>query len=342
MESYLNKPRLQLQELRKKIKALKRLNLRMTEIESLKANLAPILHHYVHPSPLLQPGERVFRAVPWPTRPSHKLDLGYPPANKVGYGRCNRPGEPVFYGSVDSTAAIQELATVDGQRLAVSMWRVTKPTLVASLGYSERAFTKLGSTRWPQVWWRRNLLNDPEPPAAHTRENKLIDRFLANEFTRKISNDEKWGYKLSIAIAETYLKGAPISDGEHAAISGLTDTNHTVVGVEVGGLVYPSIATNANDDNVALKCSVADTCLEFVWTHYVEVQHPNNKHDEYSPKGLDFADRLSPSGEIQWLGQFPNHLSPGSDYRIDVNGTDLVLKDSLDRIVGTFSSLTSK
>ena len=264
MESYLTKPRLPLHELRKKIKAFKKLNLRHADIDAIKTALAPVLHHYVHPSPLVQAGERIFRAVLWSEKPTHQRHLTYPPAHKVNYGRCNRPGEPVFYGSVGSSAAIQELAPLDGARLVLSMWRATKPIMFASLGYSERAFAKLASKRWSQVWWRQPS-TEPEPPAANTRENKLLDRFLANEFTKRIPKGDEWRYRLSIAIAETYLKGRPAKDMSGVEIPGVISAGQSITGVEVGGLVYPSVATGANDDNVVLKCSIADTCLELAW-----------------------------------------------------------------------------
>jgi hypothetical protein len=87
MESYFTKTRMPLPELRKSIKALKRLDLRHSDIDSIKRALAPLLHHYVHSSPLIQAGERIFRAVFLHNRPTHKSHMGYPPANKVGHGR---------------------------------------------------------------------------------------------------------------------------------------------------------------------------------------------------------------------------------------------------------------
>jgi hypothetical protein len=268
MEAYLTEPRVPLHEVRKRIKTLKRLDLQRADIDSLKSELASLLHHYVHPSPMAQTGERVFRAVQWPSRPSHKRQLTYPPMTKVDYGRCNRAGESIFYASASSTAALQELTPANGVRMVLAMWRVTKPIVMASLGYSERAFAKLASTRWSQVWWRQNL-GDPEPLAANSRENKLIDRFLAGEFTKRIPKAQEWLYKLSIAIAETYLKGKPAADVSGVVIPNVLLAGQSLTGVEIGGLVYPSIATGANADNVALKCSIADDCLEFVWAHYL-------------------------------------------------------------------------
>lgn len=228
LAKYLTKPRLDRHELRKAIKALKHHDLLNADIDALKKRLAPILHHYVHPSPLIQPGERIFRAVAWPEKPVDKAQLGYPPPEKVKFGRCNRPSEPVFYGSVGSTAAIQELAPTHGTRLVISMWRVTKPILVASLGYYENVFD--GSQRWSQVWWRRSNPRQMEPIGANTPENSYIDAFLANEFTRQVSKGHEWQYKLSVAISESYLKAkaAHLTDN---AVPGVTRPSETMTGI---------------------------------------------------------------------------------------------------------------
>jgi hypothetical protein len=170
---YITKPRLQSRELRKKIKDFKQLNLRKIDIDVLRTALAPILHHYVHPAPLIQPGELLFRTVPWDDRPSLIGQLSYPPSLKVGYGRCNRPGDPVFYGSTNGISAIQELVPPNGTRLVLSMWRVTKPIFAACVGYSEKTFRDFGSNRWSDIWWQKKSSAEIEPIGARTPENNL-------------------------------------------------------------------------------------------------------------------------------------------------------------------------
>lgn len=316
---------------------LKALHLQRADLEYLKKQLVPILHHYVHPAPLIQPGERIFRAVLWSEKPKLKGQLSYPPAEIVTtYGRTNRPGEPIFYGSVGSTAAIQELVPATGARLALSMWRVTTPTMVASVGYSEDAFARLGSDRWPKIWWRRE--HGIEPVGFRTPENKLLDNFLAREFTRRVPRNQGWQHKLSVAVSETYLnsKAGSFEGIAGLHVAGLTRPGETITELEVAGLVYPSIATGGNDDNVALKCANADACLELAWVQYIQIDRMTNKADEFTPKGLDFADSVSASGGINWLGAFPNTLCAGTDYWAGVDGERLALKDSLGRIIGHF------
>lgn len=211
-----------------------------------------------------------------------------------------------------------------------------RPMPIVSVGYSEETFAEFGSDRWSKIWWRRE--HGMEPVGIQMPENKLLDKFLSKEFTRRVPKGREWQYKLSIAISEAFLKGKPASmdgiAGLHAA--GVTRPGETITGLEATGLVYPSIATGANDDNVALKCASADGCLELAWVQYIEIARTTDKSDEFSPRGLDFADSVSVSGEINWIGTFPNALVPGTDYRLDIADGGLVLKDSLNRVGGRF------
>jgi hypothetical protein len=332
---YVTNPRTQSRELRKTIKGFKQLNLSIIDIDVLKAALAPILHHYVHPAPLIQPSELIFRTVTWDDRPTLIKQLTYPPADKVGYGRCNRPGDPVFYGSTSSISAIQELAPPNGTRLVLSMWRVTKPIVAACVGYSEKTFRDLGSNRWSDIWWEKQASPELEPVGARTPENNLVNRFLAKEFTRSIPKDDAWKYKLSACISETFLKAKP---AEHAngEIPGLLRARESTTGIEVSALVYPSVAAAANNDNVAINSSTADSSLSLVWAQFLEIERTSEKADEFNPKGLDFTNGTTPTGELVWSGHFPNVLVPGADLRLDVDGGKLVLKDSKNIIAGRF------
>jgi hypothetical protein len=144
-----------------------------------------------------------------------------------------------------------------------------------------------------------------------------------------------------IAFSESFLKAPRADDIAALEIPGLSRASDSFTGVEVGGLIYPSVATSANDDNIVFKCSIADNCLTFVWAHYLEISRTTDKADEFTPKGLDFAGQMSSSDEIQWIGHFPNTLVPGADLRFDADENGLMLKDSLNRIIGRFTDPTT-
>jgi len=203
------------------------------------------------------------------------------------------------------------------------------------VGYSESAFKELGASRWAQIWWRQRK-DEPEPLTASTPENELIDRFLAKEFTRRVPRDQEWRYKLSVAITEAYLKALPAVPGTRP--DGMLRPGETISGIEVAGLVYPAIAVNAESDNIALKSKYADECLEFVWVHYIEIARPSGaKPDEFNLKGLDYADKISKSGELMWISSFPNTFAPGADLRVGLHNGKLVMLDSLNKVVSEFS-----
>lgn len=246
-------------ELRHNIRYVKGLDLRRADLDYLKSKLLPIVGGYVHASPVVGVGELVFRAVPWEHRPVHKKDLSYPPAFKVRtYQRANRPGEPMFYGSVGSSATILELAPSTGTRLAISTWRVNKELYVVDFGYTEDNFRRLKSDRWRQVWWAKSRKNGPESTSA----NQLVHEFLSREFTRKVPRGAEWQYKLSVAVSEISLKAHSFRGTRPSWVP------DDIVGIRFNGVVYPSVATNAAADNIALTCDSADECLDFVAVHY--------------------------------------------------------------------------
>ena len=197
--------------MRSRIKALRRINLEQAELEFLKSQLRPLSHLYVHVTPVVDVGELVFRAVPWPQKPTHTTHLSYAPASKIKtYQRANRPNQPMFYCSTGSSATIMELAPRNGERLAISKWRVEEPIIVVNCGYTEKNFVRQQSERWKKLKWAQPTDNDP--PAARSRSNRLVHEFLAAEFTRQVSNGCEHEYKLSAAIAENFLSAQPVSE----------------------------------------------------------------------------------------------------------------------------------
>ena len=106
--------------------------------------------------------------------------------------------------------------------------------------------------------------------------------------------------------------------------------------MQASGLLYPSIATAANDDNLVFKPEAADQRLKLVSVQYVEVATKNGNSFTYEFKGLDFADSILEGGTIEWHGSFPNTLCPGTDLRLDFDG-DLVLKNGRGIVAGKFT-----
>lgn len=106
-----------------------------------------------------------------------------------------------------------------------------------------------------------------------------------------------------------------------------------MTGVELSGLIYPSIASNASADNLALKPKTVDECLQLVSVQYVEITQST---DGYHPFGLDYSEIISDSGEIQWSGLFPKHLLAGTDYSVDFDGGWRIIRNPKGVEVGRF------
>lgn len=313
------KTQIALDELKRHVRYLRGLSLKHVDFDYLKSCLMPILHCYFHVSPSAEIGQFIYRAVPWAAKPTNKEQLGYPPASRVGeFGRANRPHAPLFYGSVGCHSTIVELAPNLGDRLAISKWRVQKSLNVACVGYTEKTFRgKAGISRWSEITWAKQHAEDH---MARTPQNQLVHEFLAREFTKKVPKGKAWQYKMSAAICELLLKAH--SFGLNGAPA-----------IEIAGILYPSTPNEANADNLALRHSIADTRLEFVSVQYIEIFQKTN-HPQYSMRGLDFADGLSATGEIQWKSTFPSNLIAGTDHRVDIEDGNFVIRDNKDAVVG--------
>lgn len=182
--------------MRERIRALRRIELQNADIDFLKRRLEPILRGYLLVTPILMPGQRVFRGVLWPERPTYINQLKQPPPHKVTtIQRANRPGEPRFYCSAGAPAAVFELRPKKGDRIAISEWHVLEKLCMLNVGYDERALVRMGSRRDSPHWQRA-------PIEGERRANKLLHEFLASEFTRDVPTGSEHLYKLTVAIAE--------------------------------------------------------------------------------------------------------------------------------------------
>ncbi len=75
----------------------------------------------------VKPRTTFYRGVIYAEKPMNVGYLGYPPARLVNnYQRCNGPGKPMFYCSVDSAAVFAELDAQLGDKVYLSKWTIDK------------------------------------------------------------------------------------------------------------------------------------------------------------------------------------------------------------------------
>ena len=277
-----------LQEINDAIHRLQEVDLKSVAIDELKDSLFIIFKGYMNQTPQLKPGQLIYRGVSWDERPNNVSQLSYPPSEVIGvFGRVNRPGKSIFYGCTSMQAIFYELGLESKDQVAVGKWRMKSPFLLNNIGYTSKSFDELQSNRAVPDW---SVIK--EPPKG---SNALRKEFLSREFTRRVQKGEEHLYKLSIAVAEKHLHGEMFA-----------------------GLLYPSVARQANADNMALKPDYVDRgmCLEEV--QYIQV----NKHQnelEYDIAVLDSANEFTDTGEILWKG-------PPKKWILDKEGAGLLFR----------------
>ncbi len=187
--------------------------------------LAPISIGSIH-----EPGVKLYRGTKHHVSvPIRIEDIWFPPVKHVReFGRANRPGAPLFYCCSDPNGAFREIGANIGNFAVLATWVTTKRMILHDLGFSQQVLDRAGS--------RRKL------PEHHQHFNEQLDEktravrdFIARSFTDPTSHN----YQLTAAIAHVFLAGDDIS-----------------------GIMYPSVAKQANVDNLAIMPEFVQSCMK--------------------------------------------------------------------------------
>jgi hypothetical protein len=214
----------------------------------------------------------LYRAVTWNEKPQNIKALSYPPSHKAGFGRANFPGDPKFYCSGNPKAPFFELNLKPGDKVAFASWYTATNIILAPLGYTSEVFCELNSNRkTPQVIEQR----DKHPNTLKPR-NKAVSNFFSEEFTKRVSDDEKYSYKISAIISQSF-------------------SNESTPDCAI---VYPSVAMHANAENLALHPNYVDKYLRIKSVTWYLINHIENLSCTVTP--LNYADSFDDTGYIQW------------------------------------------
>jgi hypothetical protein len=149
-----------------------------------------------------------------------RKDLIYPPAHVARLGRLNRAGHPVFYCSLHKESVFFELPDLRaGDEIVLTFWKTSQKMIVNNIGYTGFAFEQLGATRTPPHWGSQPTTHDsteatvtlPEIPeevrdfALSKDQSREIKEAFSKYFMRKVSANESFLYRLTVAIAEMHL-----------------------------------------------------------------------------------------------------------------------------------------
>ena len=107
---------------------------------------------------------------------------------------------------------------------------------------------------------------------------RFIADFLANKFCQQISEEEKYLYNETIAIAKVHLQN--------------------VYGNKFSGLFYPTVQLNAEEENFAInKATIDHGLLDCERVEFIEVI--NKVANRYKYRIIDVAENID-SGVIIW------------------------------------------
>jgi len=255
------------------ISLLENLNYRTASIKEIEELLFPLFKGLRMTVPSFDPGVYLYRSRICKDKPKHLSELSYPQPQFISeYGRANDISQPMFYGSISKNIPFFELNAKTGDRLILSIWKTKAKLLLNHIGFSEDVSQSLQSERAFD-----SIYQFTSDTLKFNDLNTFVYNFLAASFARKISREENFLYKLSIAI-----------------------TNKLIMGEILHGVLYPSIAMNGNSDNIVLKPSYVDENLEFVGVEYLEVVASEGM--KYKHETLDSATEID-KGELMWTGK---------------------------------------
>lgn len=285
------------------IASIRQFDLEEVSIDEIKDALTPVFRGYVVSAPRFAPALEIFRARLM-AKPQNVHELLYPPVGVGPLGRVNREGNPLLYCATARSATFFELAPQIGDTVAIAKWAITSPLLVNHVGYTPSVFYALGSGRSHASWGDRPVENPGDD------DNGEIAAFLAGAFTKRVPPSERCLYKLSVAISEK-LFADELFDG----------------------LVYPTIAMQANADNLAIKPRFADSKLKFVRAEFARIDAVHDLKLDITV--LDTAVAVGADGTIGWRGRVDHWVlrNQGDAVRMSVENGRWVARDQNGNIV---------
>jgi hypothetical protein len=287
-------------------------NVGSLEIDEIKKRLDLLLIGIKIETPVFNPGTFLYRARKidqlYNKRAGIKYsDLIYPPKDRARLGRLNREGQSVFYCSMHKESVLYELQGLQaGDEIILTFWKTNKTMLVNNIGYTEYVFQKLGAKRPVPQWKAQPQTPDSSqatidfpkiPPeiieiAMSDDVIRELRETFSKYFMRTVGPMETDNYKLTAAIGELHLGNV---------------RNHEM---QFAGILYPSVQTWANGDNLALLPWFVDQHLQFRKALHIRVDDRTNSTFRISY--VDFAREFDGDGKLVWLGRNQKwELQPG-------------------------------
>lgn len=282
------------------IKAIESLDLCSTEAKTIIKLIAP-LTNLPRRIPVL-PSNLVLYRVRVCDKPSHVGELSYPPPQYLkDFGRANLPGRSVFYCCNVREAPFYELRPEVGQTAVISCWVTTADLIVNPVGFTQQTFSRLNLKGNYDMNWMGSA-------------NQIVNEFFEKAFTRVVSQEENYLYKLSAAIAQIHY-------------------GHPTKGLL--GIIYPSIPLQANAINFALKPRFVDSNLRFDRAEFIQIDAVHDSTFDFTI--TDVTNEISRSGSIAWKGRTDAWVlrNKGDQLTIAIENGKHVARDESGNIVDT-------
>ena len=263
------------EETHRRIGEIRRVVLQSESIDSLKAKLSDLLV-ITSSGYLFRPEDtKLYRGRKVGRKPTSIRELSYPPPNATKLGRANRDGRPMFYCCTAPGVIAFELGLSAGDLLAISTWTINEPLACVAVGYSNGNLARLGSPRQDPRQQASGAIPKQMTLDVEREENRLMDEFLSEYFTKKVSSGEEAEYAFSIATAELFTSADAVN-----------------------AILYPAVSFNGVSDNLAILPLFVDrflqpTEIEFVWVTDVTP-------DKMSGEVLSSASGILNDGTIVW------------------------------------------
>jgi hypothetical protein len=210
--------------------------------------------------------------------------LKYPPAEKVTkYGRCNLPGQSVFYGSFLSMTALNEMRPNQGDLITESTWRLTgdQPIIYCPIFKNQpkkKDFINPRTFEINQIY-ERKVKDYPEK--VRNQIDSLL-QFVTDAFTKYVHPSNHLNYIFSAYFSNKIFNN--FEDGKIEAI------------------YYPSVKEKLSFENIALKADVFDKRYELIKVKDSIVDmDPRSGSGGYMMLGLGECKNFDyASGKILW------------------------------------------
>lgn len=186
------------------------------------------------------------------------------------YNRCSDKGQNFFYGSNYLGATIKELDPKHNDLIIVGFFTLINSETKLTTQYAGIETLKKNPNY-------NSLIEEFE---FKNSSDKAIEEFIASKFQEKISKEESYKYKLSIAFSNILLKND-----------------------EISCIIYPSVASNLEYANYGIKANVIDSFFACKEIYMYKVERNENEiiiiPEKYS--SIMHNNQNSKNSIIEWI-----------------------------------------